>query len=75
MDWIWVIVLGLVVGGIASLLVPGRTPGGMIGVFLLGLVGAVVARYIFDNVILVFITSIAAAAIAIVAASRLTSRA
>src|SRR5690606_38122225 len=30
-DILWWIIVGLVAGGIASLIVPGRTPGGMIG--------------------------------------------
>jgi len=30
------IILGAIAGGIASLIVPGRTPGGMIGAIVIG---------------------------------------
>ena len=54
------IVTGLIVGAIASLLVPGRTPGGLLGVILLGIAGALLAGPIFDRVILSFITAMVA---------------
>ena len=34
------IILGFIAGGIASLLVPGRTPLGCIGVILVGIAGS-----------------------------------
>jgi uncharacterized membrane protein YeaQ/YmgE (transglycosylase-associated protein family) len=34
------LLLGLIAGGIASLIVPGRTPGGVIGAVLVGIAGA-----------------------------------
>jgi uncharacterized membrane protein YeaQ/YmgE (transglycosylase-associated protein family) len=39
---IWMIVLGLIVGAIARLIVPGRQPMGWIATALLGIVGAYV---------------------------------
>jgi uncharacterized membrane protein YeaQ/YmgE (transglycosylase-associated protein family) len=40
------IVLGLIAGGVASLIVPGRTPGGVIGAILIGIVGAIIGGWI-----------------------------
>jgi uncharacterized membrane protein YeaQ/YmgE (transglycosylase-associated protein family) len=40
---IWMVVVGLVVGAIAKLLMPGRDPGGAIVTILLGIAGSVVA--------------------------------
>ena len=40
------ILIGLVVGLIARLLMPGRDPGGLIVTVLLGIAGAVVAKYL-----------------------------
>jgi uncharacterized membrane protein YeaQ/YmgE (transglycosylase-associated protein family) len=39
---IWMIILGLIVGAIARLIVPGRQPMGWIATALLGIVGAYV---------------------------------
>jgi uncharacterized membrane protein YeaQ/YmgE (transglycosylase-associated protein family) len=46
MHILWTIVIGLLVGMVAKLLMPGRDPGGMIITTLLGIAGAFVARYI-----------------------------
>lgn len=40
------IIIGLLVGIVAKLLMPGRDPGGFIITALLGIVGAVVATYL-----------------------------
>ena len=34
-DWLFWLIIGGVAGGIASLIVPGRTPGGMIGAIII----------------------------------------
>jgi len=46
MDFLLFILFGLVVGGIAKLLMPGRDPGGFIITILLGIAGAVIGGYI-----------------------------
>jgi uncharacterized membrane protein YeaQ/YmgE (transglycosylase-associated protein family) len=46
MHILWTIVVGLVVGAIAKLLMPGRDPGGLIITILIGIGGAFVATYI-----------------------------
>jgi uncharacterized membrane protein YeaQ/YmgE (transglycosylase-associated protein family) len=43
---IWVLVIGLVVGIIAKLLMPGRDPGGCIITMLLGIAGAFVGTWL-----------------------------
>ena len=43
---IWAIVIGLIVGAIAKMLMPGKDPGGFIVTILLGIAGAVVAQWI-----------------------------
>jgi uncharacterized membrane protein YeaQ/YmgE (transglycosylase-associated protein family) len=43
---VWILVIGLVVGAIAKLLMPGKDPGGCIITILLGIAGAFVASYL-----------------------------
>src|SRR5438132_1222007 len=43
MTFLWMIVVGLVIGAIAKLLMPGRDPGGVIVTSLLGIAGSVIA--------------------------------
>ena len=46
MNLIWTLIIGLVVGLVAKLLMPGRDPGGFIITMLIGVAGAFVARFI-----------------------------
>jgi uncharacterized membrane protein YeaQ/YmgE (transglycosylase-associated protein family) len=46
MDILMTIIIGLVVGVIAKLLMPGKDPGGFIVTTLLGIAGAFVARFL-----------------------------
>lgn len=46
MSFIAAIVIGLIVGAIAKLIMPGRDPGGIIITILLGIAGSVVATWI-----------------------------
>jgi uncharacterized membrane protein YeaQ/YmgE (transglycosylase-associated protein family) len=43
---LWVLVIGLVIGAIAKLLMPGKDPGGCIVTILLGIAGAFVGTWI-----------------------------
>jgi uncharacterized membrane protein YeaQ/YmgE (transglycosylase-associated protein family) len=43
---IWAIIIGLIVGAVAKLIMPGRDPGGIIVTILLGIGGSVVATWI-----------------------------
>lgn len=46
MGFLWTLIIGLVVGAIAKLLMPGRDPGGMIVTMLIGVAGAVLAGFL-----------------------------
>jgi uncharacterized membrane protein YeaQ/YmgE (transglycosylase-associated protein family) len=46
MEIIWTLIIGLIIGAIAKLLMPGRDPGGFIITILLGIAGAFVGTWI-----------------------------
>ena len=46
MHIIWSLIVGLVVGAIAKLLMPGKDPGGIFVTALLGIAGAMVASFL-----------------------------
>jgi len=46
MDILWTLIIGLIVGAIAKLLMPGPDPGGFIVTMLLGVAGALLAGFI-----------------------------
>jgi uncharacterized membrane protein YeaQ/YmgE (transglycosylase-associated protein family) len=46
MHILWSLIVGLIVGAIAKLLMPGRDPGGIIITMLLGIAGALVAGFL-----------------------------
>jgi len=46
MHWLAVILIGLIVGALAKLIVPGKDPGGFIITILLGIAGSVVGTWI-----------------------------
>jgi uncharacterized membrane protein YeaQ/YmgE (transglycosylase-associated protein family) len=46
MDILYTILIGLVVGVIAKLLMPGKDPGGFIITVLIGIAGAMLAKFI-----------------------------
>jgi uncharacterized membrane protein YeaQ/YmgE (transglycosylase-associated protein family) len=46
MALIWAAIVGLVVGALAKLIMPGRDPGGIIVTILLGIAGSVVGNMI-----------------------------
>ena len=43
---IWILLIGLVIGAVAKLLMPGKDPGGCIITMLLGIAGAFLASYL-----------------------------
>jgi uncharacterized membrane protein YeaQ/YmgE (transglycosylase-associated protein family) len=43
---LWTAIIGLIVGAVAKLLMPGKDPGGFIITMLLGLAGSFVASYL-----------------------------
>ena len=46
MGILWTLIIGLVVGAIAKLLMPGRDPGGIIVTMLVGVAGAFLAGFL-----------------------------
>jgi uncharacterized membrane protein YeaQ/YmgE (transglycosylase-associated protein family) len=46
MHWLWTIVIGLVIGALAKLIMPGKDPGGFIVTILLGIAGSIVATWL-----------------------------
>ena len=46
MHWLWVLLIGLVVGAVAKLLTPGKDPGGFIVTILIGIVGAFLGGFL-----------------------------
>ena len=46
LHWLWVIIIGLVVGALAKLIMPGKDPGGFIITILLGIAGSLGATWL-----------------------------
>jgi len=46
MSIIWTLIVGLVVGALAKLIMPGRDPGGIIVTMLLGVAGSLIASFL-----------------------------
>ena len=46
MHYLWVAIIGLIVGALAKLIMPGKEPGGIIITMLLGIAGSFVATFI-----------------------------
>ena len=46
MGILWMLIIGLIVGAIAKLIMPGKDPGGIIVTILLGIAGAFVAGFL-----------------------------
>ncbi len=46
MHIIWTLIIGLVVGALAKLIMPGKDPGGIIVTMLLGVAGSLVAGFL-----------------------------
>ena len=46
MGIIWMLIIGLVVGAIAKLIMPGKDPGGIIVTIILGIAGAFLAGFL-----------------------------
>lgn len=49
MHWLWVFIIGLVVGLIAKALMPGKDPGGFIITAILGIVGSVISTFVGEK--------------------------
>lgn len=72
LDIIGLIIIGLIIGALARLVVPGSNPIGLLMTLLLGVVGAVVGGLIanavgIDNAIVRFLIALAVAAVLVFA--------
>jgi uncharacterized membrane protein YeaQ/YmgE (transglycosylase-associated protein family) len=46
LTFIWMLIIGLIVGALAKLIMPGKHPGGILVPMLLGIAGAVTAGFV-----------------------------
>lgn len=46
MSFIWTVVIGFAAGAVAKLIMPGKDPGGWVVTTLIGIAGAIVAKYL-----------------------------
>jgi uncharacterized membrane protein YeaQ/YmgE (transglycosylase-associated protein family) len=46
MHILWALIVGLIVGALAKLLMPGKDPGGILVTMLLGIAGSIVAGFL-----------------------------
>jgi len=46
MEFIWMLVIGLIVGALAKFIMPGKDPGGIIVTILIGIAGALIAGFL-----------------------------
>jgi uncharacterized membrane protein YeaQ/YmgE (transglycosylase-associated protein family) len=74
MHWIWLIIVGAVVGALGRLLHPGRDPMGWIVTILIGIASLVVAGLIFSNGVLEFVVGIIVAVILVALVGRFFGR-
>ena len=73
MHWIWLIIIGAIVGALGRFLHPGRDPMGWILTIVLGVVSLLIAGVIFDSGLLEFIVGIIIAAVLLVIWSRVAA--
>lgn len=46
MHILWMLIIGLVIGALAKLIMPGRDPGGVIITMLIGIAGSIIAGFL-----------------------------
>ena len=75
MHWVWLIIVGLIVGALGRALHPGKDPLGWILTLVLGVVSLLIAGLIFSNGVLEFIIGIIIAAVLLALWARVAPRA
>ena len=70
MHWIWLIIVGAIVGALGRLIHPGVDPMGWILTILIGIASLIVAGLIFSNGVLEFIVGIIVAVILVALVGR-----
>jgi uncharacterized membrane protein YeaQ/YmgE (transglycosylase-associated protein family) len=74
MHWVWLIIVGAIVGLLGRLFHPGRDPMGFIITTLIGIASLVVAGLIFSSGVLQFVVGIIVAVILVAIVGRMQSR-
>jgi uncharacterized membrane protein YeaQ/YmgE (transglycosylase-associated protein family) len=74
MHWIWLIIVGLIVGALGRMLHPGRDPMGWLLTLALGVISLIIAGLIFSSTVLQFIIGIVIAAVLLAVWARLAPR-
>ena len=74
MHWIWLIIVGLIVGALGRALHPGKDPMGWILTLVLGVASLIIAGVIFSSGALQFIVGIIIAALLLAIWSRVAPR-
>jgi uncharacterized membrane protein YeaQ/YmgE (transglycosylase-associated protein family) len=74
MHWVWLIIVGLIVGALGRALHPGKDPMGWILTLALGVISLIIAGLIFSNGVLEFIVGIVIAVVLLVIWSRMAPR-
>jgi uncharacterized membrane protein YeaQ/YmgE (transglycosylase-associated protein family) len=74
MHWVWLIIVGLIVGALGRALHPGKDPMGWILTLALGVISLIIAGLIFSNGVLEFIVGIIIAVVLLVIWSRMAPR-
>jgi len=74
MHWVWLIIVGLIVGALGRALHPGKDPMGWILTLVLGVGSLIIAGLMFSNGVLDFIVGIVIAAVLLAIWSRVAPR-
>jgi uncharacterized membrane protein YeaQ/YmgE (transglycosylase-associated protein family) len=74
MHWVWLIIVGAIVGLLGRLFHPGRDPMGFIITTVIGIASLVVAGLIFSSGVLQFVVGIIVAVILVAIVGRMQSR-
>ena len=70
MHWIWLIIVGAIVGALGRFFHPGRDPMGFIVTTLIGIASLVIAGLIFSNGVLEFVVGIIVAVVLVAIVGR-----
>ena len=74
MHWVWLIIVGLIVGALGRLLHPGKDPIGWLLTLALGVISLIIGGLIFSNGFLQFLIGIIIAAVLLAIWSRIAAR-
>jgi uncharacterized membrane protein YeaQ/YmgE (transglycosylase-associated protein family) len=70
MHWVWLIIVGAVVGALGRLFHPGQDPMGWLLTILIGIASLVIAGLIFSNGVLEFVVGIIVAVVLVAIVAR-----